>query len=82
MPDSAPITGTGISVVTDKSWSAKVILQLLNSDLDIIKLENDVWSSSEELQATPVPVDGTSVTSITWNNGKHVSRLLYFRYLT
>lgn len=77
---TVPVTGTGICAVTDRKWSLGVIFQLLNSHLDIIKHLDGVWSPGQQLQATPV--DGSPVAAISYDKGKQVSRLLYFRYAT
>ena len=75
---TSPVTGTGISVVTDRKWSLGVICQLLNGHLDLIRHLDGVWKAGEQLQSTPV--DGSAVASITYSGGKQASRFLYFRY--
>lgn len=71
---TTPVTGTGISAVTDRKWSLGVIFQLLNGHLDLIKHLDGVWKAGEQLQSTPV--DGSPVASISYDSGKQV-RIYY-----
>jgi len=65
-----PVTGTGISVVSARQWSAGVIFQLLNGHLDFVKHKDGVWSPGESLFAKPT--DGSPIASITYHGGKQI----------
>jgi len=71
---TSPVTGTGISVFTDRKWSLGVVYQLINSHLGLSKHLDGVWKSTEQLQATPV--EGSPVASITYLGGKQI-RIYY-----
>ncbi|KAF9778045.1 hypothetical protein BJ322DRAFT_1222067 [Thelephora terrestris] len=65
-----PITGTGISVITDRQWSLGIFFQLLDGQLDLVKHKDGVWAPGEHLAAKPV--DASPFASITYNGGKEV----------
>ena len=73
---TSPVTGTGISVVTDRKWSLGIIFQLFNGHLDLVKHLDGVWKAGEQLQSTPI--DGSAMASITYSGGKQVSKFPYF----
>jgi hypothetical protein len=70
---SSPITGTGISVVTDKLGSLRVLYQSLDGHVEETKHLDLIWTS-ENLSFNPV--HGTPLASITYNSGKEASKPL------
>ena len=75
MTDNGPITGTGISVVTDTKWSLGIFFQLLDGQVDLVRHKNGVWFPGDHLKVTPL--DASPLASITYQGGKEVSRPLH-----
>jgi hypothetical protein len=69
----SPIPGTGISVVTNELWSLRLFYQLLDGHIEQSTHLKGVWTNQ---QLTFSPVDDTPLASITYNNGKEVSKPL------
>ena len=78
MTDNGPITGTGISVVTDTKWSLGIFFQLLDGQVDLVRHKNGVWFPGDHLKVTPL--DASPLASITYQGGKEVSRPLHSRH--
>ena len=67
---SPPISGTGISVVTDRTWSLHVFYQLLDGHVQQSKHVDGVWSE-DPLPFSPVA--HSPLASITYGSGREVS---------
>jgi len=69
----SPITGTGISIVTDRLWSLRVFYQLQSGNVGESKHLDGVWTNDS---LTVQPADGSPFASVTYDSGKQI-RLYY-----
>jgi hypothetical protein len=73
--DNGPITGTGISVVTNAKWSLELFFQHLEGQVDSLRGMHGEWFP-QSLKVTPTPLDASPLASITYQGGKE-TRLYY-----
>jgi hypothetical protein len=66
---TTPIPGTGIAVVTDRTWSLRVFYQLLNGITQESRHLDGIWTT-EDLSFSPV--DDSPLAAITYNAGKEI----------
>jgi hypothetical protein len=69
----SPIKGTGLSVVTNKTWSLRLFYQSPNGHIDQSKHLDGVWTNE---QLTFSAINGSPLASISYNSGKEL-RIYY-----
>ena len=69
MSSNPPVTGTGISIVTDREYSLRVFYQLQSGNVAESVHLDGVWTNDN---LTVKPADGSPFASVTYDSGKQV----------